>query len=151
MAIKKERIAEIQPIEFGAMTFGNPDTEKTFSNPTRTDASKFEPGSKAMVEIISLGATLDLFMKFGIQNIFAEASRIADRLRLGLKNQGYKVVSPEGPIVTFGPSEKSNLEEMTKRLTDNGVSFAKRGPGVRLSVHAFNRDSDIDRVLKILN
>jgi cysteine desulfurase/selenocysteine lyase len=150
MAIRKERIKELAPLEFGAMTYGNPDTEKSFLNQPKAEALRYEPGSKAMVEIIALGATLDLFTQFGIEAISREACRLADRLRFGLKEQNFDVLSPEGPIVTFAPKSSLDLERLSQKLTDANISFARRGPGFRLSTHAFNRDSDIDRALKCL-
>lgn len=148
MAVKKARLEQMNPLAVGAMTYGDPDTVKSYSLATKSDASKLEPGSKAVVETIALGATVDLFSQFGIQNIFGEASRTAERLRAGLATLGCQVYSPEGPIVTF--ASKADLVKTTQALDQACVSYAKRGPGIRLSTHGFTRDSDIDRVLTLL-
>lgn len=150
MLVKKDRLEQMRPLEFGAGSFGNPDTVKGFSNPTHKGARKFEPGSKALIEIIAMGATLDLFERTGIQNIFSEASRLCERLRRGLEELGYPTYSPAGSIVTLAPSKKMSLESVQSRLTENGVSFVGRGPGIRLSTHAYNTDAEIDRVLNLL-
>lgn len=151
MVMKKERLQEFKPIEFGAMTYGTPDTPKSFSIQPKAAANRFEPGSKAMIDVIAMAASLDLFAEVGMENIHKEATRLADRLREGLRLAKYNVVSPDGPFVNFAPSAKNNLEAIVHKLDDARVSFAKRGPGIRLSVHAFNRDSEIDQVLKTLS
>lgn len=151
MIVKKERLSQLKPVAYGAMSFGDPDTPKSFINNPKSDAMKFEPGSKAMIEILALGASLDLFLKFGIENIFSEACRVADRLRTGLKQLGFTVASPEGPVVTFGPSPTMSIERVIECLRKKNVSFAPhRGPGLRLSLHAFNTDEEVDVVLRAL-
>jgi selenocysteine lyase/cysteine desulfurase len=150
MAIKKEKIDQVFPIEVGAMTYGTPDTEKSFTLQPKPEAKRYEPGSKAMIELIAMQATLDLFMKFGIENIFNEASRLANRFRKGLREKGYLVISDEGPILNFRPQSQNDLEKCATILTKNKVSFAKRGPGIRLSLHAFNQDEEVDAVLSLL-
>lgn len=151
MAIRKHRMPQLAPLEVGAMTYGNPDTEKSFSIQPKTTAHRYEPGSKAMFEVIALGATLDLFSDVGVAAIESEANRLAENLRRGLKEKGYVVFSPEGPIVNFAPADLGRIEKTAEALTQAKVSFARRGPGIRLSLHAFNRDSEVERTLKALD
>lgn len=149
MAIKKERMSQLEPHEVGAMTYGTPDTEKKDSNLPKIDSSRYEPGSKAMIEIIAMSASLDLLMKAGINNIFNEASRLATTLENELKDRKFKVIC-NGPMINFVPPDTSTLESVMRNLTRSKISFAKRGPGIRLSFHAYNRDEEIQRVLNSL-
>jgi selenocysteine lyase/cysteine desulfurase len=145
MLLRKEKRELLRPLEFGAMSFGLPDTEKSFAIALRPDGRRFEPGSKAMIEIIAMSATLDLFEKYGIQNISNEAVRLATRLRDGFKANGIEVISPPGAIVNAVISETAQ-----KKLAAAHVSFAPRGPGVRFSLHAFNHDFEVEQVLEII-
>jgi cysteine desulfurase/selenocysteine lyase len=144
MAIRQERLPQLEPIAVGAMTYGTPDTQKSFSISTRADAKKFEPGSKAMLEIIGLGATLDLLNTTGISIIHNEACRLADLLRQGLLKQGYRLNCQRGPIVNFTASDK-----VMNEMQNAKISFAPRGPGIRISLHAFNQDSEVEKLLQI--
>lgn len=150
MLIKKNRLAALSPVEVGAMTYGTPDTEKSFDIQPKANASRFEPGTKAMVEIIGLGATLDLLSSLGIEKIYSEASRLASKLADGLCELGFQVNHPAGPILNFSSSDKSRLEAVEHAFAAAHVSFAKRGPGIRLSTHAFNTDEQIMRALDIV-
>lgn len=150
MAIKKSRLEELAPREVGAMTYGTPDTEKNFTIQPKTDARRFEPGSKPVIEVIAMGASLDLFTQYGIEEIFKEASRLGERLQMGLSGKKFKIISA-GPITNFYPAEISEIDKIIKKLNNAQVSFARRGPGIRLSVHAYNHDSEIDRILNLLN
>ena len=148
LLVKKERISELAPIEVGAMTYGNPDTVKSFSIDPKINSHRFEPGSKAMLEVIAMGEVAALFKSVGIENIFAEACRLADLLRAGLKKRGYTLNCTSGPIVNF-TSDK--LENVVKKLTEARVAFVKRGPGIRISTHAYNRDEEVSYFFKVLD
>ncbi|AGH96668.1 aminotransferase class V-fold PLP-dependent enzyme [Pseudobdellovibrio exovorus] len=150
MAIRHQRMPQLAPLEFGAMTYGYPDTEKSFSIQPKLTAQRYEPGSKAMFEVIGLGETLDLMSQVGVAAIFQEASRLADLLRAGLRSQGYKMFCADGPIVNFAADTTEKTEELLQRLQKNKVSCIKRGPGIRISIHGFNRDEEVARVLEIL-
>lgn len=149
MIVKKNRLLDLEPLEVGAMTYGMPETEKSFAIQPKLDSRRFEPGSKAMIEIIALGATLDLFVHFSAKNIFAEASRIGYRLHQELESIGYQVIS-EGPIINFFDNNKNRFDKIIKLLEQNQIAYAKRGPGIRLSVHAYNKDSEVDKVIQLL-
>lgn len=150
MVIKKDRQSALNPLEYGAMTFGTPDTEKSFSNQPRQNSARYEPGSKSMIEIIAMQATLDLFMSFGVKNIYAEATRLADKLTVGLKDLKMNLHSNGGNIVNFSASKPEQFATIEQALTQAKISFAKRGPGIRISPHGFNSDRDIEKVLELV-
>lgn len=150
MLIKNERLLELVPLEVGAMTYGDPDTVKSFTSEPRKTPHRFEPGSKAMIELIAMGATLDLFSAVGVEAIYAEASRLADRLRQGIREAGGVLFCSTGPILNFKFAAEERFKELESRLKAAKVAFAKRGPGMRLSPHAYNRDEEIEIVLNAL-
>ena len=150
MLIKKERLLELTPLEFGAMTYGDPDTIKSFTIEPKTSPHRFEPGSKAMIEVNAMGATLDLFTEFGIDAIYGEATRLADRLREGIKASDGELFCTTGPIVNFKMTSPEKQKDVETRLNSARVAYAKRGPGIRLSPHAYNKDEEIDLVLNLI-
>lgn len=149
MAVKKDRLHEIAPLEYGAITFGTPDTEKSFSIKPKSDSIKFEPGSKNMMEVIALGETLDLFEKVGIEAIYNEASRLGKKLTKGLQDLSIPINSEEGHIINF--SDLKNRDQIAEKFLKTKLSFAKRAAGIRLSFHAYNSDGDVEKVLSLLS
>jgi selenocysteine lyase/cysteine desulfurase len=148
MAVKKEKLLQMEPLEYGAMTFGTPDTPKSFSLKVKTTGHRFEPGSKSMVEIIAMNETLKLFSSAGINNIYAESCRLTSKLRAGLRELNLRILHPdEGPIVNVTSDSEENVSRIADALTESKISFAKRGPGIRLSLHAFNLDSEVEKAL----
>lgn len=150
MLIKKERMLQLNPNSVGAMTYGDPDTVKSFTIQPKTTARRFEPGSMAMVEVNALGATLDLFNQIGIANIYKEASRLADQLREGIRASGFDLHCVEGPIVNFSSKDVEKMKSVETKFSSAKVAFAKRGPGIRLSPHAYNRDEEIQSAISCL-
>lgn len=147
MAVRKEKIDQLRLLEFGAMTYGNPDTPKSFTIEPKPTAARFEPGSKSMIEVIAMTKTLDLFEAAGMEAISAEASRLGRRLRQGLEQIGFEHACAEGPIVNFSSRDDKAVAELLKSAK---ISHALRGPGVRISLHAFNSETEVDQTLDLL-
>lgn len=147
MAVRKERLAQLRLLEFGAMTYGNPDTPKSFTIEPKPTAARFEPGSKSMIEAIAMMKTLDLFEAAGLEAISLRASKLSDRLRAGLIQLGLPHSCTEGPIVNFSPRD---LKKTSDAFRASKISHALRGPGVRLSLHGFNHEDEVDQTLQLL-
>ncbi len=150
LALDQAYISKIKPHNVGAYTFGTCDDPTDLFCEPKKDALKFEAGSKQVLEITALGASIEFLLKVGIENIQTEALRLAKKLRLGLTEKGYTIHSPydydhhHSSIVNFSKKEIANAE-LAKKLP---CLYALRGPGVRLSPHAFNLDLEIEAVLK---
>ena len=55
-----------------------------------------------------------------------------------------------GPILNFAPASEKEVDAIAKKLKAGKVSFARRGPGIRLSAHAYNTEADALKVLSLL-
>ncbi len=150
MLIKKDRLTELAPAAVGAMTYGDPDTVKSFTIQPKITANRFEPGSKAMIEIIALGATLNLFQSLGRDSLYSEACRVTNRLRFGIRELGHAVLGPDGAIINMSVQNLDWQKKIEMSLIKSKIAFGKRGPGVRLSPHAYTTDDEIDKVLKAI-
>ncbi len=166
LALGSRILSKLKPIHVGAQSYGTCDDPTSDQCVLKTDASRFEPGAKASIEIMALGASVELILETGVSVIGQEVKRLAQRLRGGLAELGYRVICPHsqsdhaidheqhvGSIVSFTSSDLSPQRDnagIYKVLRDNGISAVLRGKGVRLSPHAFNSDHDIDLALKLL-
>ena len=141
----------IKPHNYGSSTFGTCDDPTSLVCMPKSDALKYEPGSKQVLEITALGKSVELILETGVSVIGTETLRLAKMLREGLESLGYEISSPyevqnhDSAFVNFIP--KSKTIELLKSIPCN---FAIRGPGVRLSPAAHNNDSEIKIVLEKL-
>jgi selenocysteine lyase/cysteine desulfurase len=145
LALDLKHMGKIKPHNVGAYTFGTcDDPTDLFCEPKR-DALKFEAGSKQVLEITALGASIDLILETGVDVIEAEVLRLSGKLSAGLRDKGYEVFYNNSAIVNFLPKPDS-----ADKLRSLPCNFAIRGPGIRLSPHAFNSDEEIEKVLSLL-
>lgn len=159
LAMKQEHLPRFSAHSVGSASYGTCDDPADLACAPKTDASKFEPGSKQVLEITALGASCDLLLDVGIATIEKESLRLAHILRQGLADQGYQIHSgPQTPIVNFsapasvtGSARSEAHKKIQSLLQSHPINYALRGPGIRLSPHAFNLDEDIKRTLDLLD
>jgi cysteine desulfurase/selenocysteine lyase len=149
---RQEHIRKLKPITIGASTYGTCEDPSDLNCQPKLDALRFESGSKQVLEITALGASAELLHSVGPNVIQAENSRLAELLSQDLKNQGYEIHTnaKRNPGFVNFSSPKWTAAELAQKLNAAKVSCALRGPGVRLSPHAFNSDEDILRALHAL-
>ncbi len=145
LAIDTKYIGSIEPHNIGAYTFGTCDDPTDLYCSPKGDAMKFEAGSKQVLEITALGASVDLILKTSVFEIEKEVVRLSNKLYEGLLTLGYIAYFNQSSIVNFIPRKES-----VEKLASIPCNFALRGPGIRLSPHAFNTDEEIEKVLTAL-
>ena len=152
LALDQRHMHLIKPHNIGSYTFGTCDDPTDSVCAPKLDALKFEAGSKQVLEITALGASVDLIISTGVSAIEKETLGLATLLRTGLEKKSYIVHSPyelhnhQSAMVNFIP--KAETVEQLKGLPCN---FAVRGPGIRLSPAGFTTTEDIQRVLASLS
>lgn len=145
LAIRHEHTAQMRPLLVGSSTYGTCDDPVSAVCVPKVDATRFESGSKQVLEITALGGSVDTILAAGVDVVGREAERLATALQEGLREQGHRIHSPHadrqrGAIVNVsGPS--------VEVLRARNITFALRGPGIRFSPHAFNTDDEIRAVL----
>lgn len=154
LALRKDLVLKLKPHSFGAYTYGTCDDPSDFTCEPKRDATRFEPGSKQVLEITALGASTNMVLETGIRIIHNEAVARAQQLRDGLCTKGFQWISPKNkqyqhPISNFLPPTNLGLAEVTQRLKANNINFAIRGPGLRLSPAAFNTETEIQKIINL--
>jgi len=151
LILKKELLGKLKPLTIGSSTYGTCDDPSTMTCIPKHSALRFESGSKQVLEITALGASAKMIKDVGVEVIQKESERLAQMLHQGLLERGYFVHSPQVSAISFVNISGRSLPETTSKLKNAKISFALRGPGVRLSPHALNSDEDIARTLEALS
>ena len=144
--------AQLEPIFFGAMSYGSPDDPVDLSRSLRTDVRRFEPGNPAVLGSAGCLAAIDHTLEAGVGRLGDVARRYADEVATFVEERGARVLSARhqpglSPTTTFVPRDIPAAEHALKNA---GVSFGLRGGGIRLSPHGHNVDEDIQRTLDAL-
>lgn len=114
-------------------------------------ARRFEPGTMNYAGIYGLGASLDLLLDAGVEEVWAHVDGLCTRLAAGLGDAGAEVLTDRSEggasgIVTFRLSGEPP-EETEARLLGNRFSVRARGGGVRVAPHGYNTDDEIDALV----
>ncbi|MCP4189622.1 MAG: aminotransferase class V-fold PLP-dependent enzyme [Planctomycetaceae bacterium] len=121
----------------------------------RSDAARYEGGSRNMPGFLGLAASLELLREQGLRS---DASPLADRI-LAIAERASDLLAACGADVFPRPPidhqsgivifEVPEVEPMQVRRAclDDKIAVSCRGGGVRISPHAYNSDEEIDQLI----
>ena len=118
----------------------------------RRDASVVEGGNPLFPGIITLGAALSLIEEIGVEAIAARCAELTGYLRQRLDAAGYAIASPTDPAhgsaITLVVMD--DADGVAAELTKRRVYTSARGGKLRLSLHYYNNEDDIDALIAAL-
>jgi cysteine desulfurase / selenocysteine lyase len=124
----------------------------------RPEAARWEGGSANICGLLALGQSLNHFWEIeAVHGREALANRVlenAGRLRERLQSVGAEIKGDfpsenRSGIVVFNKPQ-TDPQEIRRACLAAGVVMNCRGGGVRASVHAYNNDDDIERLIRVL-
>jgi cysteine desulfurase/selenocysteine lyase len=165
LAVKKDWLPFIDPITVGSGTFNRFGTFADREAKMELSARKFEAGGLNFTTIFALDEALKLLNEVGVATIAAEISRLSARFREGLQrlssaefgsrelgSRELEIVTPmkqAGGITSFILPIAAEARFLALCQNEN-CAVVKRGEFLRVSIHAFNTDSEIDKVLGLV-
>jgi selenocysteine lyase/cysteine desulfurase len=155
LAAKPEMMNLLLPTVIGCGTFNR---FGTFADPAilmEQSARKFEPGGFAFMPLLALDSAVSVLSKVGMEEINAEIFQLSCILRRGLlefQSKGLRLISSidqRNGITSFQiPSESET--RLLALCRSQQISVAKRGDFIRVSIHAFCSEDEIERFLSVL-
>lgn len=152
---RRELIGHLHPTEPGYLCMKEDFDTNDHRFDLRDDARRFDSGAYNLAGICALGASLDLLLETGIEQIQWRVKQLTDRLVDGLHGRGWKVASPRTPsewsgIVAFA-SDKHDLPALRNHLRNEfKIVVAKRLGRLRASPHFYNTPEEIDQLVAAL-
>jgi selenocysteine lyase/cysteine desulfurase len=116
------------------------------------DARRFDAGTPPVPNIYAGLAGMALVEDAGVDAIERHVTALVDRLLTGLDGLGATVVTPRaegerGPLVCVASSDAPALVD---ELRAERIVTSERDSNVRISLHLYNVEDDVDRVLEAL-
>ena len=120
--------------------------------PRPVGARKFESmGQRDDAALAAIGTTVDFLERVGAARIEARVIALATRLKDGLRDAGYALVTPLTPELSAGvciATVEGNAGELVNALyAEHGIAGAATG-GLRLCPHFYNTVEHIDRAVR---
>ena len=115
-------------------------------------ARGFAVGMPAFPAVYSLKAGIDCLREATVTAIAQHADALVARLQDGLQDLGIETMSPSQPgnssgIVSF---QSENDAAIHDRLLERNIHVMHQAGRLRIAIHGYNRESDIDAVLDAL-
>jgi selenocysteine lyase/cysteine desulfurase len=116
-------------------------------------AAKFEIGTPHFPNIIALNAAIKYISKIGIGHIERRIISLTDYLIDNLQKMKLLILSPiedkkyRSGIILFTMRKKKPCDIISELKNKNKVIVSARGKGIRASIHFYNNEEDIDRLV----
>jgi cysteine desulfurase/selenocysteine lyase len=118
----------------------------------KTNAAVLEVGCPHFAGIFALGGSLELLNELGARTVQQRVEELTDYLHERLTAAGFEIASPREKTrragVTIVRSDRAS--DIVDALGQAGIVVSARGAGIRVSVHIFNVERDIDRLVSAL-
>jgi len=117
-------------------------------------AEKYEGGMLNFPSLYAMGACLELILEIGPEAIERRALSLAEQLRRRLRALGAKLLFDEAPhfdspiVAARWPGVDSS--RLAQRLRDQRVLVSARHGNLRVSVHFYNTEQDLERLCAVL-
>ncbi len=116
------------------------------------DARRFDAGTPPVPNIYAGLAGMSLIEEAGTDAIEEHVSALADRLLEGLGELGATVATPadparRGPLVCV---RSTDVPALVGVLADRRIVCSERDSNLRIALHLYNVEEDVDRILEAL-
>ena len=148
MAFRPGLVEELLPVQTGWFADENVfDMQIERYRPHRS-ARRFDAGTPPVPNIYAGVAGVGLILEAGVPEIQAHVAGLVERLVGGLEELGAAVATPpRGPLVCIRSTDAPALVDALAR---EGIVTSERDSSLRVSLHLYNVDDDVDAVLAAL-
>lgn len=149
--IRRDLIDMLHPIGVGWNSVVNAGNFTQIDFRLKPHAGRWEGGAPNNAGITAMGASLELLLDAGIENISRRIEELTDYLCEKAPSAGLEVFSSRKPDEKSGIvsmlSPGRNPDMLVRRCRDAGIIVNQRFDRLRVSPHAYNTFEDIDRFL----
>lgn len=148
--MRREHLDLLRPVGVGWNSVANTDFSR-IELKFKPSAARYEGGTYPMGLLAGLGASLDLLASFPRHAIAARVLEVSELAVERLRAVGAIVHSAREPerasgIISFGLPGRDPVV-LRKRCLERGVVLSCRAGRLRISPHAYNDASDVDRLI----
>jgi selenocysteine lyase/cysteine desulfurase len=152
---RRELIGHVRPTVLGYMCMKHSFDSQEMRIDLHDDARRFDSGAYNLAGICALGASINLLLEIGIDEIQKRVKSLTDRLAEGIRQRGWTLHSPRTPsewsgIVSFA-SDKHDLTALKGHLRDEfKIVVSRRFGRLRASPHFYNTEDEIEQLVEAL-
>jgi selenocysteine lyase/cysteine desulfurase len=150
--VRRELLAQLLPTQTGWFADEDIFQMDISDYSPAADARRFDAGTPPVPNIYGGVAGMSIIEEAGVPAIEAHVSALATRLIRGLDELGATVATPHdparrGPLVCVRSSDVARLVD---ELAAEHIVVSMRDDNLRIALHLYNVEDDVDRVLRAL-
>ena len=151
---RREHLERLRPIGVGWHSVVHFHDFTRIELELKQSAERYEGGSQNMAGMIALGASMELLLGFGVEAIAGRIVEVTDLACRGLEEIGAVIYSDRRPrrksgIVAFEMPGR-DPQALREHCLARGIVLSCRSGRLRISPHAYNDASDIERMINSL-
>jgi len=152
--LRRELVDLLRPIAVGWHSVVGAWEFSTIDFRLKPHAGRWESGTLNVGGICALGASLELLLEIGIEQISARVLELTDHLCQRAAQVGLEVFSSRqgqdrsGIVSLIVPG--ANARELARRCRDAGMVVSARAGRLRVSPHFYNTPAELDRLVNFL-
>lgn len=153
--VRRESLARLQPIDIGWNSVVGARDFSKIDFTLKPHAGRYESGSLNVAGIVALGASLELLLSLGIDNVEKRIAELTNELCERAQSAGFDIYSSRRPgdrsgiVSLIVPGQEPR--QLVRRCRDRGIVINQRAGRVRVSPHCYNTVEEIERLLEALS
>ena len=152
--LRRDLVDLLRPIAVGWHSVIRPNDFSTIDFRLKPHAGRYESGTLNVAGITALGASIELLLGIGIENIAARVVELTDHLCGRLATAGFEVYSSRRPedksaIVSILVPGR-DPRQIVRHCRDRGIVINHRAGRLRVSPHCYNTTEELDRLVLAL-
>lgn len=150
--VDEAHIEGLRPTDTGWFAQENPFAFDVRNLDYAHSANRFQTGSPPVPSIYGAMAGLGLIEGIGLDQIERHIARLTAGLLGRAVDLGFAVTTPVSPDArgALVVIESTDAEALLQRLGGEGFLCSARGSGLRVSMHYYNTEDDVDRLVETL-
>jgi selenocysteine lyase/cysteine desulfurase len=148
--VRKELIESLRPTITGWFAQANPFAFDVKHLDLAPSARRFEAGSPPVPNIYAAMRGIELLQEIGLDNVAAHIAGLVRALLAGAQRLGLRAKTPQDSVGPLCVLQCKDALALVQKLAGDGIVCSSRRDGLRLSFHVYNTQSDVDRVLEVL-
>jgi selenocysteine lyase/cysteine desulfurase len=114
------------------------------------DARRFDAGTPPVPNIYAGLAGMAIVEDAGTAGIEEHVAGLAERLHDGATELGLQVVTPRGARSPLVAIKSTDVTALVRELAAENIAASERDSNLRVSLHLYNVEEDVDRLLEAL-
>jgi len=152
--VRREHLERLRPLGVGWHSVRQGNDFANIDLDLKPAAERFEGGSQNMPGMIALGASIDLLLSLGIEEVARRILEVTDLACRRLAEIGANVISCREPqrgsgIASFDLPGR-DLAEVRRRLVAEKILLSHRAGRLRISPHGYNTAEEIEKLIEAL-